>query len=117
MHKFLNIRTGHTVNQRKLTELPISQEVLARVSNLAEKDKVNSALAFSDRSKHEIIDVDDIAEYDLSAGSGIVSGVMVMDNNNTNYNKDESSDNDATITGLPQNLAPEFAGVPQDLAP
>ena len=78
---------------------------------------MNSALAFSDRSKHEIIDVDDIAEYELSAGSGIVSGLMAMDNNDKNHNNDNGADNDAAITGVPHNLAPEFAGFLQNMAP
>ena len=78
---------------------------------------MNPALAFSDRSKHEIIDVDDIAEYELSAGSGIVSGLMAMDNNDKNHNNDNGADNNATITGVTQNLAPEFAGVPQNMEP
>ena len=71
---------------------------------------------FSDHSKHEIIEVDDIGEADLPSGSGSgnVAGVMAMENN---HNDDNGANNNTKIAGVPQQLATKFSGVPQELAP
>ena len=77
---------------------------------------MNPALAFSDHSEHEITTVYDIIEADLSTGGGSVTRVMEMKNDN-NYGNDNVTDNDATTTGVLQHMAPEFAGVPQNMEP
>jgi Reverse transcriptase (RNA-dependent DNA polymerase) len=80
-YKFLSLSTGRTLDRRKFTVLPITQDVINRVHELANDE--DSDFLFADRD-NDIIDNDE---------DSVLTGVNSDDNDDSDYN-DEDDWND-----------------------
>jgi hypothetical protein len=110
-YKFLCLRTGRRITRKQFKELPMPKAVIEAVEELAERDKQDGNLEFTDRDSSPYTDL----ENDTNQPTDGDAGVDTEEETEPNEHNWEPDPIPEDLTGVAEPTTPEIPGVADKL--